>query len=131
MWINVIAVNVLWTAFDNIMSTEHWSLHFLRVIVCSFNFREMLKLTLFIQFVGFRNQSPRYCEICLNIVEKLLQNHGTCLALLEHISYLGGHLHSSQNFQSFSDKKIMLYDEPVRRLIALYRGLCIHSNRWQ
>jgi len=73
MQINFIAVDVLWTEFNKqIMSREHWPLHFLLVIVCGFNFRGMVKQTLFIQLVGFRNQSPGYCEMCLNIVEKFL-----------------------------------------------------------
>jgi hypothetical protein len=37
MQINFIAVDVLQTAFSSIKSREHWSLHFLHVIVCSFN----------------------------------------------------------------------------------------------
>jgi hypothetical protein len=47
---------------------------------------------------------------------KLLFKPGVYLelvALLEHISYLSDHLHSSPNFQSCNDKIIILYDEPV------------------
>jgi len=73
MEINFISVDVFWTEFNKkIMSRQQWPLHFRHVIVCGFNCRGMWKQTLITQLVGFRNQSPGYCEMCANIVEKFL-----------------------------------------------------------